>query len=66
MSFFIEQAEYRNTIDKYFGPAVADRQNLERLVIGIIVSSVCTFAISFSTAWCVRITGPTTYRYLKY
>jgi hypothetical protein len=33
------------------------------LMFGITVSSISAFAISYSTSWCVRMTGATTYRY---
>ena len=61
MSFLTEGGEFSNTVNKYFGEQ-DNSQEFHRLLFGILVSSVCTFGISFSTSWCVRITGATTYR----
>jgi GDP-mannose transporter len=62
MSLLTESGEFIKTKAKYFGE-VNDDASTEfwRLIMGIVISSICTFAISFSTSWCVRITGPTTY-----
>lgn len=62
MSLLTESGEFTKTKAKYFDQ-VDEKTNVEfwRLIIGIVISSICTFAISFSTSWCVRITGPTTY-----
>jgi GDP-mannose transporter len=65
LSFLLERQEAITTYDKYFG-IYADENESEfySLLWGIVVSSACTFAISYSTSWCIRINGPTTYRYL--
>ncbi|KAJ3283426.1 GDP-mannose transporter into the lumen of the Golgi [Borealophlyctis nickersoniae] len=65
-SFMFEQQEGHRVYTQYFGP-VDPTQAAERstqfwgLVAGILVSGVSSFAISYSTAWCVRVTSSTTY-----
>ena len=50
--------------DRYFGMMATeeDAASFWGLFIGIIVSSLATFAIGFSTSWCVRVTSSTTFR----
>ncbi|KAJ2996158.1 GDP-mannose transporter into the lumen of the Golgi [Globomyces sp. JEL0801] len=60
MSAALEREEGARTYQKYFTDD-GNQDEFHRLLYGIVVSSICTFAISFSTAWCVRVTGPTTY-----
>lgn len=62
LSFIMEWEQGRETWDKYFGAFAADNASeFNSLLVGIIISSACTFAISFSTAWCIRMNGATTY-----
>lgn len=64
LSFLLERKEAVVTYAKYFGPNSAENAaEFNALLFGIIISSMCTFAISYSTSWCIRITGATTYRY---
>ena len=68
LSVMFEGPEARRTYDYYFGAdqsaTIAAKRSSEffGLCIGILVSSVSSFAISYSTAWCVRVTSSTTYR----
>ena len=62
LSILTEGSEFVATHQKYFGTE-DNSGEFHRLLFGILVSSICTFGISFSTSWCVRITGATTYRY---
>lgn len=62
LSFLLERDEATTTYEKYFGMYAADNTaEFNSLVTGIIISSICTFAISYSTSWCIRINGATTY-----
>ncbi|KAJ3045205.1 GDP-mannose transporter into the lumen of the Golgi [Rhizophlyctis rosea] len=67
LSIMFEQGEARRTYDYYFGVGLDSVEAVERsseftgLCFGILVSSVSSFAISYSTAWCVRVTSSTTY-----
>ena len=65
LSFLLERDEASITYEKYFGLYAADNSSeFKSLIIGIVISSICTFAISYSTSWCIRINGATTYRYI--
>jgi hypothetical protein len=58
----MERDQGSETYDRYFGiSADENAAEFHSLLTGIIISSICTFAISFSTAWCIRINGATTY-----
>ncbi|KAI8908016.1 hypothetical protein EDD86DRAFT_191867 [Gorgonomyces haynaldii] len=59
-SVMMEQQEFFKLQDKYFVPN-ADTQEFYALLAGILVSGVTSFGISYSTAWCVRVTSSTTY-----
>lgn len=59
LSACLEQAEGHRTFQRFL--AVDAPENFYGLFIGILVSSVCSFGISYSTAWCVRVTSSTTY-----
>ncbi|KAJ3040839.1 GDP-mannose transporter into the lumen of the Golgi [Rhizophlyctis rosea] len=67
LSVMFEGPEARRTYDYYFGVdqpaklAATRSSEFTGLCIGILVSSVSSFAISYSTAWCVRVTSSTTY-----
>jgi GDP-mannose transporter len=64
LSILTESSEYSTFYSDYLDPV--DDEYLWGLGMGILVSSVATFAISFSTSWSMRVTTSTTYRYLKY
>ena len=62
LSLILEREQGSETYEKYFGVfAEENSQELYSLFFGIVISSICTFAISFSTAWCIRMNGATTY-----
>ncbi|KAJ3272526.1 GDP-mannose transporter into the lumen of the Golgi [Terramyces sp. JEL0728] len=63
-AFFLlnEWSEATKTYDRYFGSTSEEyASEFNTLMVGMVISSVCTFAISFASSWCVRITGATTY-----
>ncbi|KAJ3179696.1 GDP-mannose transporter into the lumen of the Golgi [Gaertneriomyces sp. JEL0708] len=56
----MEGAEARRTYDKYFA-TTSDSSDFRGLVWGIVISGIASFGISYSTAWCMRVTSSTTY-----
>jgi hypothetical protein len=63
LSIMLERDEAVVTYEKYFGIYAADNvSEFRSLIAGIVISSICTFAISYSTSWCIRVNGATTYR----
>jgi GDP-mannose transporter len=59
-SLFTEIGEYFRLQAKYSTPAYS--QEFYGLMYSILLSSVSTFAISYGSSWCVRVTSSTTYR----
>ena len=55
---YVELDELFVLLDKYSNDTTNE---FFYLSMGIIISSVCSFGISYSTAWCVRVTSSTTY-----
>ncbi|KAI8901365.1 hypothetical protein BC833DRAFT_577911 [Globomyces pollinis-pini] len=60
LSLMNERDQAKIVYQKYFLDSNMDSE-FYVLLWSIIISSISTFAISFSSAWCVRINGPTTY-----
>ncbi|KAI8815598.1 uncharacterized protein EV422DRAFT_371710 [Fimicolochytrium jonesii] len=58
-SLLLETPEARRTYAKYTTPEHASE--VRGLLIGIAISGVSSFGISYSTAWCMRVTSSTTY-----
>ncbi|KAJ3208298.1 GDP-mannose transporter [Dinochytrium kinnereticum] len=59
-SFLMEGDEYRKTVVRFSeGGEGADQ--FWGLVVALVISSVSAFAISYGSAWCVRVTSSTTY-----
>ncbi|KAJ3283425.1 GDP-mannose transporter into the lumen of the Golgi [Borealophlyctis nickersoniae] len=67
LSLLLEHREISKLSYQYFPnlPSAAEnmaaRQAFIGLAVAIAVSSVCSFAIGYSTSWCVRVTSSTTY-----
>ncbi|KAJ3316228.1 GDP-mannose transporter into the lumen of the Golgi [Blyttiomyces sp. JEL0837] len=59
-SFLFEGKEFAKAKERFIDPGY-DSEQFNGLVFAIIISSVSTFAISFGTSWCVRVTSSTTY-----
>lgn len=59
-SMLTEVGEFRKVYAKYTGDAKGE---LNGLLFSIAVSSVASFAISYGSSWCVRVTSSTTYRF---
>lgn len=58
-SLLTEIGEWSRLRSKYADPALVGEA--QALFIAILVSSVSTFAISYGSSWCVRVTSSTTY-----
>jgi GDP-mannose transporter len=63
-SLLVEGPEWVKTKERFFYPG-EEADQLNGLIIAIVVSSVSTFAISYGSSWCVRVTSSTTYRYVS-
>ncbi|KAJ3111286.1 GDP-mannose transporter into the lumen of the Golgi [Phlyctochytrium bullatum] len=59
-SFLVEGEEYRKSVARFTGDG-DDADQFWGLVFALIVSSVSAFAISYGSAWCVRVTSSTTF-----
>jgi GDP-mannose transporter len=59
MSLLFEVAEFHKTVERY----TVTPGELPGLVFSIAVSGVTTFGISYCSAWCVRTTSSTTFRF---
>ena len=65
LSFLIEfQGYIKFYNEKWIPKTVENSDYLWGLGFGIFISSVSTFAISYSTSWSMRVTSSTTYRYV--
>lgn len=72
LSLLTESSAFYQFTDTYFGSSSSSYSSsnssngnmteLIWLVMGILVSGVSGFAISFGSSWCVRVTTSTTYR----
>ncbi|KAJ3192857.1 GDP-mannose transporter into the lumen of the Golgi [Irineochytrium annulatum] len=61
-SFVVEGPELGRTRERYFGDEEAGGWTaMAGLLAALAVSSVSAFAISYGSAWCVRVTSSTTY-----
>ncbi|KAI8929745.1 hypothetical protein BC831DRAFT_442902 [Entophlyctis helioformis] len=62
LSLVTEVPEALRLYDRYFGVTSAKyAEEFYGLSLGIIISSISSFGISYSTSWCVRVTSSTTY-----
>jgi GDP-mannose transporter len=65
-SYFTEYELALEAYQRYFGiESIHNLEEFRGLRRGIFFSTLCTFGISYSTSWCLRVTGATTYRYKK-
>ncbi|KAJ3058726.1 GDP-mannose transporter [Quaeritorhiza haematococci] len=72
LSIFNEVGEFQKTKEKYFGSGMgmgmeneevaAKSAEFSGLMWAVVISSVSSFAISYGSSWCVRVTSSTTYR----
>ncbi|KAJ3100289.1 GDP-mannose transporter into the lumen of the Golgi [Phlyctochytrium planicorne] len=59
-SFVLEQEEFTKSWDRFMGDG-EDANQFSGLCWSLILSSISAFAISYASAWCVRVTSSTTY-----
>jgi GDP-mannose transporter len=60
-SFLTEMNDAASTHTRFLAEGAKESHHFQGLMMAVLVSSVATFAISYSTAWCVRLTSSTTY-----
>jgi GDP-mannose transporter len=63
-SLLVEFKGFFKFYDDHLAPGTQNSGYLWGLSMGILVSSVSAFAISYATSWSMRVTSSTTYRYL--
>ncbi|RKP02378.1 hypothetical protein CXG81DRAFT_29524 [Caulochytrium protostelioides] len=61
LTLVAERAEWRAFYATYWAAGAPRAADVPGLLVAILVSGVCGFAISFGSAWCVRVTSSTTY-----
>nr|KAJ3398688.1 GDP-mannose transporter into the lumen of the Golgi [Polyrhizophydium stewartii] len=62
LSLLTEIPEATRLYERYYGPnSDVNASEFYGLTTGILVSSVSSFGISYSTSWCMRVTSSTTY-----
>ncbi|KAI8901366.1 hypothetical protein BC833DRAFT_577914 [Globomyces pollinis-pini] len=61
LSFVSERPEMERMLIEYQKNDSDYNSSINSLIFGIFISTIFTFSISLTTAWCIRVNGPTTY-----